>query len=281
MLSPMSRMLTRVLAVLFAVLGAVLFLAPDWANANFLWKTSPFVAMTIGGWYLGSAVMAWEGARQWQWSVTYPRLLYVWSFGLLEAGALALHGAVIRWDALFVVPYIAVLAVAVLTAIVGIADWLRLRPAIEPLGVPTPGWVRLGILGFVLFVGFLATVAALGPRGATNGAVFPEALTLLTVRGFGAFYLSLGLAALPLLWARGMQPVLALAWAGCALVIPIEIAALVNLDKFNLAAHPLGLLYLAAYLVALIGAVVDIAWERNERERRAGRAAERAPVANA
>ena len=63
MLSPASRWLTRILSALYAALGLILFLAPDWSAANFSWKVSPFVAMTMGGWCLGNAYFAWESAR--------------------------------------------------------------------------------------------------------------------------------------------------------------------------------------------------------------------------
>ncbi|HEY4691389.1 MAG TPA: hypothetical protein VIK33_18925 [Anaerolineae bacterium] len=63
MLSPTSRLLTRLMAVLYAVLGVILFFVPEWSAANFAWKVSPFVAMTMGGWCLGNAYFAWESAR--------------------------------------------------------------------------------------------------------------------------------------------------------------------------------------------------------------------------
>src|SRR5690349_19536647 len=42
-LSPTARIMVRVTAGLFLLLGLVLFLAPGWASPNFLWKVSPFV----------------------------------------------------------------------------------------------------------------------------------------------------------------------------------------------------------------------------------------------
>ncbi len=40
-LSPISRHLSRLTAALFALLGAVLFLAPEWSAPNFPWRVSP------------------------------------------------------------------------------------------------------------------------------------------------------------------------------------------------------------------------------------------------
>src|SRR5919108_5275128 len=88
MLSSTSRTLTRISAVCYLLLGTVLFLAPNWSAGNFPWNVSPFVVMTIGGWCLGNAVFAWQSARLWDWRLTYPSLLYLWLFGLLEAAVL-------------------------------------------------------------------------------------------------------------------------------------------------------------------------------------------------
>jgi hypothetical protein len=43
----------------------------------------------------------------------------------------------------------------------------------------------------VLFVGFLALIAAIAPKCALDGDVFLEPLTPFTLRAFGAFYLAL------------------------------------------------------------------------------------------
>src|SRR2546423_14426321 len=90
-LSALSRNLTFVVAGLFTLLGLVLFFVPDWASANFLWKVSPFVAMTMGGWYLGSAFLAWEVARVWRWSSVYASIIFLWVFSLLETVVLLVH----------------------------------------------------------------------------------------------------------------------------------------------------------------------------------------------
>ncbi|MEA3156305.1 MAG: hypothetical protein QOK44_3894, partial [Betaproteobacteria bacterium] len=55
MLSPALRRLTYITALLYAVLGAVLFAAPVQTSTQFAWKVSPFVTMTIGAWCLGNA----------------------------------------------------------------------------------------------------------------------------------------------------------------------------------------------------------------------------------
>src|SRR5947209_8715240 len=79
-LSTLSRRLTYVVAALFTLLGLVMFFAPGWASPNFLWKVSPFVAMTMGGWYLGCGLGAFEVARVWRWSSIYASMALLWLF---------------------------------------------------------------------------------------------------------------------------------------------------------------------------------------------------------
>ena len=81
MLSSQARQLTYALAGVYFVLGAGLFLAPDWASSHFAWKVSPFVAMTIGGWCLGNAWAAYTIARRWRFPLIAATLTYLVSFG--------------------------------------------------------------------------------------------------------------------------------------------------------------------------------------------------------
>ena len=53
-LSPLPRRLMGIVTIFFGLMGLVLFVAPAWSTANFPWKISPLVAMTMGGWYLGT-----------------------------------------------------------------------------------------------------------------------------------------------------------------------------------------------------------------------------------
>jgi hypothetical protein len=91
MLSPLSRQLTYLVAGLYTLLGLPLFLAPEWAAQNFLWKVTPFLAMTIGAWYLGTAFVAWQSARNWRWSLIYMGIIFVWTFSLLETLLLVMY----------------------------------------------------------------------------------------------------------------------------------------------------------------------------------------------
>lgn len=71
-LSLTSRWLTRVIAVAYLLLGLIMFVVPGWSAHHFPWKVSPFVAMTIGSYLLGSAWMAGVIQHTWTFARVYP-----------------------------------------------------------------------------------------------------------------------------------------------------------------------------------------------------------------
>lgn len=266
MLSPLLRRLTLLLAILYAALGLILFLAPAWSAANFSWKISSFVAMTMGGWCLGNAYYAWESARIGRWPVVYPSLIYLWVFGILELLVLFLFRELLILNVLLAWPYILTLGLTVVTAIVGIVTWLRERPSLSAEGLAIPLWNRPVIIFFVVFVGLLALLGGRAQAGglSTKGGIFPQPLTLFTVRAFAAFYAALALSALPLIWTRNLAPWLLYVRAGLGLLIPILIAALLHLGQFDFANRPGGLLYIGAYVAALVAVIFILAVYRRQ-----------------
>jgi hypothetical protein len=256
-LSSISRTLILLSGIAFALLGAVLFIAPRWSAERFAWKVSPFVAMTIGAWCLGTAAMAWIAFRDLRWKAVHPVLLYLWSFALLELGVLAWFRESFRSDAFLAWAYVATLVLGALSAIAGIADLIRLRPTL-PRDAPVVRWIRPLWFLFEGFVIFLVIVALLKSEGAPGRGVFPEPLSAFTVRAFGAFYLSLVLAGIPVYWARSEAPVAAIFSGGAVLAGLILAATLVFIGRFDIADHPLQLLYLGAYVIATIVAVAVV-----------------------
>src|SRR5262245_15333573 len=125
-------------------MGLVLFFGPGWSADNFLWKVSPFVAMTMGGWYVGSAVVAFEAVRVWAWPVVYARMVYLWAFGLLETVVVLLHTDKLRLNVALGWAYLLMLAVACVAAVAQIVEWARLRPGLDDGegGPPVPGYLR-------------------------------------------------------------------------------------------------------------------------------------------
>jgi MFS family permease len=264
-LSGATRALTYVSAAAFVLMGIVLFVAPSWSAERFPWNVSPLVAMTIGGWCLGTAVAAWMAAGTWRWGFVYPLFVYLWSFAVLELAVVVWFGELVKLDVALAWPYIGTLALGLTAALSGVVDLVRLRPTSAAVGGgPVPRWVRGLVVMFVLFAGFVAAFAAASSNG-TQDRVFPEPLSPFTVRAFGAFYLSLVLAAIPLIRARTMAPVTAFLIAGLALVLPITAATLMYVDRFDFGRQPSQALYLGTYVVAGAAALSILLWDRARR----------------
>lgn len=253
-LSSYSRGFTYLTAVLFLLVGVTMFLFPAWTASNFAWKVSPFVAMTIGAWGIGNAVIAYESARIWRWAVIYPALIYLWLFAMMETGVLILFRDRVTLNSPIAWAYALTLAVAVLMSLLGILEVVLRRPAAPPLGAPIRTWVRAAVTFFVLVVTILAIGGLQARQGglSTEGAVFPEPLTLFTVRAFAVFFASLVIEGILLLCSRGIIPLYFTLRTSIWLIIPILIAAFVHLNAFDFAARPLGLGYFAAYIGTLI-----------------------------
>ena len=250
MLSSFSRLLTYLLAILYTVLGALLYFFPETLSSVFAWKVTPFMTMTIGGWALGNAWLAWITARRWQWNLVFSALLYLWMFGLGEL--LVLFN--FRDKLILVHPiawlYLITLLINALAAIVGIMDWLRLRPSAMAGGPTFSPLQNTALIAFIVFVGFLGLYGSNVQIGApgTNGGIFPEVMSLFTLRSFGMFYLTLALAVVPYLWNKNLNAILHHSIASYGLIAIITVAALVYLRLFDFASRPGGALYFIAYL---------------------------------
>jgi len=240
--------LTWIVAVMWAAIGAVFFVAPSWSQERFPWKVSDFVTMTIGGWCLGTAFLAWWAARVWTWGAVHPCFVYLWVFGALELGVALWFRDLLRTDQVLTWPYLATIGMTVLAGVVGVIDVLRLRPSSSVDGPPVPGWVRVSTIVFVGFVGLLAVVAAIAPHLALDGRVFPEPLSRFTLRAFGAFYLALAIGAVPVTLAKNLTPVRSYMASAMPLIVFITAAAFVYIDSFDISEHPLQAIYIVAYL---------------------------------
>jgi hypothetical protein len=243
------------LAASYAVTGGIMFLAPAWAAANFAWKVSPFVTMTIGAWCLGNSWLALTAARRASWPTVFCPILYLALFGIFETGVLVafrervLVASPVAWL------YLATIAATALLAVTAFADgWLR-RPVLAAVGAPLGPAAFAFTIAFILSVGFLGLYGLLAVEGmrGLNASIFPEQISMLSLRAFGAFYLALALAVVPLLWARGRANVLTHSYAAYALVVLITAAAIVFIGQFDFAGRPTQAIYLGIYL--LVGTV--------------------------
>lgn len=250
MLSNTSRLFTYLTALLYSVIGAWLFAMPEQLTPVFAWQVTPFVTMTVGGWCLGNAWVAFFAARRWQWSQVQPAMYYLWLFGLLELGVMFVFRERLKFGHPVAGLYAGALAVNGIAALVGILDVVRLRPAIDQSGARTSSTQFTAVLLFLLFVGFLGyygITAQVGDIG-TNGGIFPEVMTPLTLRSFGVFYLAIALSAVPLLRNRSLQTFLSYGFLAYGLIIFITAAAFVYIGLFDFSQRPGGLAYFAAYL---------------------------------
>ena len=250
MLSNLSRWLTFLLAILYTILGVLLWLFPTTLAPVFAWKVTPFMTMTIGGWTLGNAWLAWITARRWQWNLVFSALLYLWLFGFGELLVLYNFRAKLVLGHPIALLYLLTLVVNTLTALIGIVDVLRFRPSVTVSGLAIPSLLYTAVIGYVIFVGFLGIYGSTVQVGApgTNGGIFPEVMSPFTLRSFGVFYLTLALGVLPFLWNKNLNALLHHAIASYGLIIFITLAAFVYLRLFDFFAKPGGLAYFIAYL---------------------------------
>jgi hypothetical protein len=262
MLSNTSRWLTYLLSFLYAALGLLLFLLPEQLAPVFAWKVTSLMTMTIGGWCLGNAFLAYVSARRWEWKLVGTSLLYLWLFGIFEIIILILFRDKLVLSHFIAWAYLLTLGVNFVAALVGIWDWLRLRPSFPTSGPETPTLVRILPIGAVLFTGSIGVAALVNPLGfwGTNGEIFPEPMSLFTLRSFGAFYFSLALAVVPMLFYRNFDLFLNHIYSTLAFFVAITAAALVYIRVFDFAARPLGLMYIGTYVLVAI-ALALVLWK--------------------
>ena len=256
-LSAPLRTLLLFTAAIFATFGAVLFVAPTWATIRFPFEGSPFAVMTTGSWFLGGAFLAWRAVRDERWSVVYPGIIYVAALAILETGVFIAHlgdaeSSVVTWS------YVAVLAVGLVTAVAAGVEGVRVRAErTEPVGRPVAIWARVLTALFLAFDLRIAIPLLLGiTRG---GRIWPGELPLPVARAFGAFYLAIALAVLPLLVARRTGPILWLMPGAIFGAVVITTPALVYLELFDFDHEPGGLVYIGTYIVVFVVASVVLA----------------------
>jgi hypothetical protein len=251
MLSNVSRLLTYLLAILYTVLGIFLYILPESLAPVFAWKVTPFMTMTIGGWALGNAWLAWITARRWQWNLVFSALLYLWLFGLGELFVLLRFRDKLVLAHPIAWLYLVTLIVNAAAAVVGIIDWLRIRPSSFSTDSGFTRFQNAALIAFILFVaslGLYGSFAQIGMPG-TNGGIFPEVMSLFTLRSFGMFYLVIALSVAPYLWNKSVSAILHHSIASYGLIFFITMAAFVYLNLFNFATRPGGSLYFLAYLI--------------------------------
>jgi hypothetical protein len=242
----------------FLALGAVLFFAPEWSAGRFAWGVSPFLAMTIGGWCLGTAAFAFQTARVRRWAETRATAAYLYLFSCFQALVLAVHAGDLDFGQALAVPYVTAIAIGVVAAVAGIASYMRTN-ANQRLA-RAPVWLIVLVLGFSLFVAALAVPLLDGYDNPAS--IWPGELGLASARSFAAFFGALSLSAAVLAFGRSLRPMATYAQAGIALNVPILAAAIVYLDRFDFRDHPGQYLYVGLYVLVPLAALGIIAFAR-------------------
>jgi hypothetical protein len=204
MLGPLARRLTILAAVLFLALGSAMFVAPHWAARSFPWKVSPFLAMTIGAWYLGTGVCALFGVRDGRWANIHAALLYVWLFGLFESLVVVADTNALDLGKPLTWPYFVALAAGLAAAAAGIPDLVRTRQRLAAPGPRTPTAFRILAAGFVVATALLALPLLDGYQNPPS--IWPGPLTLASARSFAAFFGALSLSAIAVALSRQLAP---------------------------------------------------------------------------
>ena len=262
-----ARWLTALAGALFVGVGLVFFVLPGPSADGFPWRVSPFVAMTIGGWAIGTGLIALDAARRWDLRLTYPALAFVWVFSVLELWVVVAFLGALRTDQPLTWPYLAALVCGTVAALPGVVVLWRERGVLTEPGAAVPRWVRFFTLSFIVVVGFLAVSLLLRDANAEGRTLFPETLTLFTVRAFSAFFFATVAAALSLLPSRNVATAVTFAQMGLYLVIPITVAAIAHIGVFDFSARPGGLIYIGLYVFTAVLAIASVIWYRRRGER--------------
>src|SRR5687768_6944343 len=136
MLSSLSRLLTYLNAGLYGVLGLFLYFFSETLAPLFAWNVTPFMAMTIGGWCMANAWLAFITARRWRWQLVYSALIYLWLFGIGQCIVLFAFRDKLNLEHPIAWLYLAAILVNGISALIGVGEWLRTRPQHALDGMP-------------------------------------------------------------------------------------------------------------------------------------------------
>ena len=266
-LRTVARVLLGVGAAAFLVIGVPAFLAPAWAVGEFPWTVGPFLAQTIGGWSIGTAAIAIHAIRGGLSRRLYGLLIYLGLFGVGQLAVAAAFAARLQTGHVLTWPYLIGLGSLAIGASLAALSLRTGNAAPADMGRRAPWWIRaIAALvgGFVLFLAVGTLIA--GPDGATaRGEVLPEPMGLFSIRAFSAFLFALAAAILSLVLSPRVGPYRSLGTSGLYLIVPITLAAALNVSLFD-AGKPGTLVYFWAYVVVGLIIVAVLVYERRRTD---------------
>lgn len=256
-LSRSTRVGLYALVAIYGFFGLLMFGAPSWAAPRLAWRVSEFVTMTIGAWFLGTVWLAFVSARRGVWPLAVSPIVYLAAFGIGETAVLVAFRDRVVLSHPLAWGYLLTLAATCAFAAVAALDGLSHRPVMVRIGRPLRKLDYVVIVGLVLFSGGYLGVGSLvaGASGLSKvKTVFPEDMSMFTLRAFGAYFLALGIGALPLLVSRGISNSLSHAYASFGFLVTITAASLINIGLFDFGNFPMQAGYIGAYLI--VGIIV-------------------------
>ena len=205
-LIPSARALLLVAGALVFVAGLQLFVFSTRTETLFAWTIDvPLTAAFLGAGYWASVAFEWLAARERTWANARVALPTVFLFTVLTLVATLVHldlfhldgsfatwarAAAWGWLAIYVVVPIAMTVIVVMQLRAPGVDPVRSRP------LPAPLRIALGTQSVVMIA--LGAYLFVSPERAAS--VWPWALTPLTGRAVGAWVVSIGGAAVQVVW---------------------------------------------------------------------------------
>jgi hypothetical protein len=196
-LHPAMRWLLYAASGLVALAGFQLFVLSEQTATTFAWTVkSTLTAATLGAAYWASVPVEFLAARQRDWARARVAVPGVWVFTTLTLILTVLHADLFHFADPDLVPrtaaylWLAIYAFVPVAMIVALFLQLRVPGGDPPKEHPVPVWMRLVLLveGAVVLALGLALFAA---PDATR-PYWPWALTTLTARAIGAWFLGFG-----------------------------------------------------------------------------------------
>jgi len=249
------RLLLYAAAGLVFLAGFQLSILTEQTAAYFAWTIAPpMTAAFLGAGYWAAVPMEVIAARQDSWARTRAAIPGIWLFTALTLVATLLHMEKFHFASADLIPRAATWLWLGIYTVVPVAmllvGFLQLRsPGGDPPRVKTlPAWLRIAFV--VLGGGMMAVGVVLFAAPDAMIPIWPWALTPLTARAIGAWFLGIGLAAFFAIRENDFVRIRPMG-GGYTVFAILELVALARYGRDISWSSPAAWVYLA-FLVALL-----------------------------